>query len=178
MLAGCGFVLEPRIAYTHTHTLALSIKEPAGPQTMSDACEHMLMYANWYEEAWRLCVCMYACGSCVDTQSVTERVQWDLHVIYRGGGFPAVRAYCRWSVLHSEIAVVSFSPPPPPPSPSCRSMEMQDLASPHNRVGGGDSTGSKLDKNNLGSPSITTNGTGGEKAEHVWCCSNEWAIVS
>uniref|UniRef100_A0A3P8PGE1 Eyes absent homolog n=1 Tax=Astatotilapia calliptera TaxID=8154 RepID=A0A3P8PGE1_ASTCA len=43
-----------------------------------------------------------------------------------------------------------------------RSMEMQDLASPHNRVGGGDSTGSKLDKNNLGSPSITTNGTGGE----------------
>uniref|UniRef100_A0A673BAE5 Eyes absent homolog n=1 Tax=Sphaeramia orbicularis TaxID=375764 RepID=A0A673BAE5_9TELE len=43
-----------------------------------------------------------------------------------------------------------------------KSMEMQDLASPHNRVGGGDSTGSKLDKNNLGSPSITTNGTGGE----------------
>ncbi|XP_015237190.1 PREDICTED: eyes absent homolog 4 isoform X9 [Cyprinodon variegatus] len=39
-------------------------------------------------------------------------------------------------------------------------MEMQDLASPHNRVGTGDSTGSKLDKNNLGSPSITTNGTG------------------
>uniref|UniRef100_A0A3P8W3J4 Eyes absent homolog n=2 Tax=Cynoglossus semilaevis TaxID=244447 RepID=A0A3P8W3J4_CYNSE len=39
-------------------------------------------------------------------------------------------------------------------------MEMQDLASPHNRVGGGESTGSKLDKNNLGSPSITTNGTG------------------
>ncbi|XP_074541729.1 protein phosphatase EYA4 isoform X1 [Halichoeres trimaculatus] len=47
------------------------------------------------------------------------------------------------------------------PDPSdTRSMEMQDLASPHNRVGGGDSTGSKLDKNNLGSPSITTNGTG------------------
>ncbi|XP_025999163.1 protein phosphatase EYA4 isoform X4 [Maylandia zebra] len=47
------------------------------------------------------------------------------------------------------------------PDPSdVRSMEMQDLASPHNRVGGGDSTGSKLDKNNLGSPSITTNGTG------------------
>ncbi|KAM4633192.1 protein phosphatase EYA4 [Polymixia lowei] len=43
-----------------------------------------------------------------------------------------------------------------------RSMEMQDLASPHNRVGGADSTGSKLDKNNLGSSSITTNGTGGE----------------
>ncbi|KAM4529100.1 protein phosphatase EYA4 isoform 2-T2 [Fundulus diaphanus] len=49
------------------------------------------------------------------------------------------------------------------PDPSdARSMEMQDLASPHNRVGAGDSTGSKLDKNNLGSPSITTNGTGGE----------------
>ncbi|XP_008335621.1 protein phosphatase EYA4 isoform X9 [Cynoglossus semilaevis] len=47
------------------------------------------------------------------------------------------------------------------PDPSdTRSMEMQDLASPHNRVGGGESTGSKLDKNNLGSPSITTNGTG------------------
>ncbi|KAF3849798.1 hypothetical protein F7725_019517 [Dissostichus mawsoni] len=47
------------------------------------------------------------------------------------------------------------------PEPSdARSMEMQDLASPHNRVGGGDSTGSKLDKNNIGSPSITTNGTG------------------
>uniref|UniRef100_A0A8C7Y2T5 Eyes absent homolog n=1 Tax=Oryzias sinensis TaxID=183150 RepID=A0A8C7Y2T5_9TELE len=39
-------------------------------------------------------------------------------------------------------------------------MEMQDLASPHNRVGGGDSTGSKLDKSNLESPSITSNGTG------------------
>lgn len=52
-------------------------------------------------------------------------------------------------------------------------MEMQDLASPHNRVGGGDSTGSKLDKSNLGSPSITTNGTGGEEAERVPFCSNE-----
>ncbi|KAF7230442.1 transcript variant X3 [Nothobranchius furzeri] len=41
-----------------------------------------------------------------------------------------------------------------------RSMEMQDLASPHNHVGGGDPAGSKLDKSNLGSPSITTNGTG------------------
>lgn len=57
-------------------------------------------------------------------------------------------------------------------------MEMQDLASPHNRVGGGDSASSKLDKNNLGSPSITTNGTGGEMAESVECWSNEWAIVS
>nr|XP_020449110.1 eyes absent homolog 4 isoform X1 [Monopterus albus] len=53
---------------------------------------------------------------------------------------------------HSESHV-------PEPSDN-RSMEMQDLASPHNRVGSGDSTGCKLDKNNLGSPSITTNGTG------------------
>lgn len=46
-------------------------------------------------------------------------------------------------------------------------MEMQDLASPHNRVGGGESTGSKLDKNNLGSPSITTNGTGGKTSGYI-----------
>lgn len=45
-------------------------------------------------------------------------------------------------------------------------MEMQDLASPHNRVGGGDSTGSKVDKSNLGSPSITSNGLGGEMEKH------------
>lgn len=38
-------------------------------------------------------------------------------------------------------------------------MDMQDLTSPHNQVG--ESTGSKLEKN-LESPSITTNGTGGE----------------
>uniref|UniRef100_A0A674N1I7 Eyes absent homolog n=1 Tax=Takifugu rubripes TaxID=31033 RepID=A0A674N1I7_TAKRU len=49
---------------------------------------------------------------------------------------------------------------------SCRSMDMQDLASPHNRVGGADSTGSKLDKSNLGSPSITSNGLGGETEKH------------
>uniref|UniRef100_A0A7N8WQ06 Eyes absent homolog n=1 Tax=Mastacembelus armatus TaxID=205130 RepID=A0A7N8WQ06_9TELE len=64
------------------------------------------------------------------------------------------------------------------PPLSCRSMEMQDLASPHNPVGGSDSTGSKLDKNNLGSPSITTNGTGGEMAESVYCCSNNQAAVA
>uniref|UniRef100_A0AAQ5YXW6 Eyes absent homolog n=1 Tax=Amphiprion ocellaris TaxID=80972 RepID=A0AAQ5YXW6_AMPOC len=40
-----------------------------------------------------------------------------------------------------------------------QSMDMQDLTSPHNRVG--ESTGSKLEKN-LESPSITSNGTGGE----------------
>uniref|UniRef100_A0A8C6R5B7 Eyes absent homolog n=1 Tax=Nannospalax galili TaxID=1026970 RepID=A0A8C6R5B7_NANGA len=42
-----------------------------------------------------------------------------------------------------------------------RSMEMQDLASPHALVGGGDTPGSsKLDKSNLSSTSVTTNGTG------------------
>lgn len=42
-----------------------------------------------------------------------------------------------------------------------RSMEMQDLASPHPLVGGGDaSASSKLEKTNLSSTSVTTNGTG------------------
>ncbi|MEE6475700.1 hypothetical protein FKM82_010839 [Ascaphus truei] len=40
-------------------------------------------------------------------------------------------------------------------------MEMQDLASPHNRVGSGEAPGaSKLDKSNHNSTSVTTNGTG------------------
>ncbi|KFQ15520.1 Eyes absent 4 [Leptosomus discolor] len=40
-------------------------------------------------------------------------------------------------------------------------MEMQDLASPHNLVGSSDAAGSsKLDKPNLSSTSVTTNGTG------------------
>ncbi|XP_035294969.1 eyes absent homolog 4 isoform X2 [Cricetulus griseus] len=40
-------------------------------------------------------------------------------------------------------------------------MEMQDLASPHALVGGSDTPGgSKLDKSNLNSTSVTTNGTG------------------
>ncbi|KAL0967109.1 hypothetical protein UPYG_G00247900, partial [Umbra pygmaea] len=46
-----------------------------------------------------------------------------------------------------------------------RPMDMQELVSPHNVVGGGDSSGSKLDKNNLSGSSITTNGNG-VKAEH------------
>ncbi|XP_051792900.1 eyes absent homolog 4 isoform X1 [Acanthochromis polyacanthus] len=46
-----------------------------------------------------------------------------------------------------------------PESADARSMDMQDLTSPQNRVG--ESTGSKLEKS-LDSPSITTNGTGGE----------------
>ncbi|XP_023506894.1 eyes absent homolog 4 isoform X18 [Equus caballus] len=42
-----------------------------------------------------------------------------------------------------------------------RSMEMQDLASPHPLVGGGDTPGSsKLGKASLSSTSVTTNGTG------------------
>uniref|UniRef100_A0A452RU17 Uncharacterized protein n=1 Tax=Ursus americanus TaxID=9643 RepID=A0A452RU17_URSAM len=40
-------------------------------------------------------------------------------------------------------------------------MEMQDLASPHPLVGSGDTPGSsKLEKANLSSTSVTTNGTG------------------
>uniref|UniRef100_G3T8Y3 Eyes absent homolog n=1 Tax=Loxodonta africana TaxID=9785 RepID=G3T8Y3_LOXAF len=40
-------------------------------------------------------------------------------------------------------------------------MEMQDLASPHALVGGGETPGSsKLDKSSLSSTSVTTNGTG------------------
>ncbi|KAM4042503.1 protein phosphatase EYA4 isoform 1-T1 [Anomaloglossus baeobatrachus] len=48
-----------------------------------------------------------------------------------------------------------------PEPQNSRSMEMQDLASPHNRVGSGDASASKLDKSNISS-SITTNGTEGE----------------
>ncbi|AWP19927.1 putative eyes absent -like 4 [Scophthalmus maximus] len=62
--------------------------------------------------------------------------------------------------LNEQMVKKSHSASHVPDPSDTRSMEMQDLASPHNRVGGGDSTGSKLDKNNLGSPSITTNGTG------------------
>ncbi|XP_043542365.1 eyes absent homolog 4 isoform X2 [Chiloscyllium plagiosum] len=44
-----------------------------------------------------------------------------------------------------------------------RSMEMQDLASPHNRVSSSDvSAGSKLDKANLSNTSIISNGTAGD----------------
>nr|XP_046228279.1 eyes absent homolog 4 isoform X7 [Scatophagus argus] len=62
--------------------------------------------------------------------------------------------------LNEQMVKKSHSESHVPDPSDTRSMEMQDLASPHNRVGGGDSTGSKLDKNSLGSPSITTNGTG------------------
>ncbi|KAM8832795.1 protein phosphatase EYA4 isoform 9-T11 [Spinachia spinachia] len=62
--------------------------------------------------------------------------------------------------LNEQMVKKSHSESHVPDPSDTRSMEMQDLASPHNRVGGGDPTGSKLDKNNLGSPSITTNGTG------------------
>ncbi|KAG5846445.1 hypothetical protein ANANG_G00115040 [Anguilla anguilla] len=55
---------------------------------------------------------------------------------------------------HSESHVAESS--------SVRSMEMQDLASPHNRVSTGDPSASKLDKSNLSTASITSNGTGGE----------------
>ncbi|XP_070589645.1 eyes absent homolog 4 isoform X1 [Erythrolamprus reginae] len=46
-------------------------------------------------------------------------------------------------------------------SQNSRSMEMQDLASPHNLVGSSEAPGSsKLDKSNLSTTSVTTNGTG------------------
>ncbi|XP_029351890.1 protein phosphatase EYA4 isoform X2 [Echeneis naucrates] len=64
--------------------------------------------------------------------------------------------------LNEQMVKKSHSESHVPDPSDARSMEMQDLASPHNRVGGGDSAGSKLDKSTLGSPSITTNGTGGE----------------
>uniref|UniRef100_A0ABM5G4L1 Eyes absent homolog n=1 Tax=Pogona vitticeps TaxID=103695 RepID=A0ABM5G4L1_9SAUR len=49
------------------------------------------------------------------------------------------------------------------PQNSSRSMEMQDLASPHNLVGSNEAQGSsKVDKSNLSSTSVTTNGTGGD----------------
>ncbi|XP_003223344.3 eyes absent homolog 4 isoform X9 [Anolis carolinensis] len=45
-------------------------------------------------------------------------------------------------------------------SQNSRSMEMQDLGSPHNLVGSSETSGtSKLDKSNLSSTSVTTNGT-------------------
>ncbi|XP_026521912.1 eyes absent homolog 4 isoform X2 [Pseudonaja textilis] len=48
-------------------------------------------------------------------------------------------------------------------SQNSRSMEMQDLASPHNLVGSNEAPGSsKLDKSNLSTTSVTTNGTGGD----------------
>ncbi|XP_008112759.2 eyes absent homolog 4 isoform X1 [Anolis carolinensis] len=48
-------------------------------------------------------------------------------------------------------------------SQNSRSMEMQDLGSPHNLVGSSETSGtSKLDKSNLSSTSVTTNGTSGD----------------
>lgn len=61
-------------------------------------------------------------------------------------------------------------------------MEMQDLASPHPLVGGGDTPGSsKLEKANLSSTSVTTNGTGGKctslktpESHCNVCCNFTW----
>lgn len=145
---------------------------------MSSACKHTLAIACWHNEPWHYCMCSHV----FEWMSADAVFRWTCSLgppsttTRRGGGFPAVGVHVRRSGPHSEITAVSFSPtlslPPPSFSPSTpslprRSMEMQDLASPHNSVGGGDSTGSKLDKSNLGSPSITTNGTGGEEAGQV-----------
>nr|XP_030123814.1 eyes absent homolog 4 isoform X4 [Taeniopygia guttata] len=66
-----------------------------------------------------------------------------------------------------------------------RSMEMQDLASPHNLVGSSDASGSsKLDKSNLSSTSVTTNGTGGDNmtvlntADWLLSCSTPSSATS
>ncbi|ELK09701.1 Eyes absent like protein 4 [Pteropus alecto] len=65
------------------------------------------------------------------------------------------------------------------------SMEMQDLASPHPLVGGGDTPGSsKLEKANLSSTSVTTNGTGGDNmtvlntADWLLSCSTPSSATS
>ncbi|XP_045068858.1 eyes absent homolog 4 isoform X2 [Coregonus clupeaformis] len=68
--------------------------------------------------------------------------------------FPAVR---NWVICRCPTVKTSHSDSHVPAHSDTRPMEMQDLASPHNSVGGGDSSGSKL----TGS-SATTNGTGGE----------------
>ncbi|XP_010295044.1 PREDICTED: eyes absent homolog 4 [Phaethon lepturus] len=66
-----------------------------------------------------------------------------------------------------------------------RSMEMQELASPHNLVGSSDAPGgSKLDKPNLSSTSVTTNGTGGDNmtvlntADWLLSCSTPSSATS
>ncbi|KAM6085522.1 protein phosphatase EYA4 isoform 7-T9 [Theristicus caerulescens] len=59
-----------------------------------------------------------------------------------------------------------------------RSMEMQDLASPHNLVGSNDAPGSsKLDKSNLSSTSVTTNGTGGTTL-HDYLSTNQVSLLA
>ncbi|GAB1294973.1 Eyes absent homolog [Apodemus speciosus] len=62
----------------------------------------------------------------------------------------------------NEQSVKKTCPESDVPEPqNSRSMEMQDLASPHALVGGSDTPGSaKLDKSGLSSTSVTTNGTG------------------
>uniref|UniRef100_A0A8D1EPR9 Eyes absent homolog n=1 Tax=Sus scrofa TaxID=9823 RepID=A0A8D1EPR9_PIG len=64
------------------------------------------------------------------------------------------------SILFLQVKKPCTESDVPEPQNS-RSMEMQDLASPHPLVGGGDTPGSsKLEKANLSSTSVTTNGTG------------------
>ncbi|XP_041952295.1 eyes absent homolog 4 isoform X3 [Alosa sapidissima] len=65
----------------------------------------------------------------------------------------------RQETLH-QVKKPHCDPQVPEPSDS-RSMEMQDLASPQNRVATDDTSSSKLDKSSL-SNNISANGTGGE----------------
>lgn len=134
---------------------------------MSSACKHML------PQQVLLAVCAHMClGVCPRTRPVAECVRrGPEHNNTQRWGIPScgsVRLSLCSSFRNHSCLIFSLAPSPPSASSlPLRSMEMQDLASPHNSVGGGDSTGSKLDKSNLGSPSITTNGTGGEEAEQV-----------
>ncbi|XP_074224441.1 protein phosphatase EYA4 isoform X12 [Camelus bactrianus] len=65
------------------------------------------------------------------------------------------------SLQNSAVVKKTCTESDVPEPQNSRSMEMQDLASPHPLVGGGDTPGSsKLEKTNLSSTSVTTNGTG------------------
>ncbi|XP_078255909.1 protein phosphatase EYA4 isoform X11 [Rhinoraja longicauda] len=63
----------------------------------------------------------------------------------------------------NEQSVKKTQPDSDVTEPQNRSMEMQDLASPHSRVSSSDtSAGSKLDKGSLSNTSIISNGTAGD----------------
>ncbi|KAF7254031.1 hypothetical protein EYD10_00548 [Varanus komodoensis] len=82
----------------------------------------------------------------------------DSHVYF---SLPSLTAFSRDNIssLNDSLKLISGTDVPE----NIRSMEMQDLASPHNLVGSGETPGSsKLDKSNLSSTSVTTNGTGGD----------------
>lgn len=135
------FAPQPEI----TQTISYSVKEPTSPQT-SAACKPTNTEANRGPLDLRLCM------RSMHVNAPPLAPAGCLDIKYGGCRFPAVGAIGRRSFRNHSCHVLSLLF-------SRRSMEMQDLASPHKRVGGGDS---KLDKSDLGSPSITANGIGGE----------------